>query len=83
MGGGQWLDTTLLATTNAELPDVMKSNRKFDVWLDGTILSHTTHRNALVLTPLLRICRVRALKKKKCQLLVAIFDFRDVNVLVA
>ena len=64
-GGGQWLDTTLLATTNAELPGVMKSNRKFDVLLDGTILSHTTHRNAFVLTPPLRICRVRALKKKK------------------
>ena len=83
MRGGQWLDTTLLATTNAELPGVMKSNRKFDVLLDGTILSLTTNRNAFVLTPPLRICRVRALKKKKCQLPVAICDVRDANVLVA
>ena len=41
----------------------MNSNRKFDVLLDGTILSHTTHRDAFVLTPLLRIFRFRALKK--------------------
>ena len=62
----------------------MNSNRKFDVFLDGTILSHTTHRNAFVLTPLLRICRVRALKKKNANFhVVAIFDVREVNVLVA
>ena len=62
----------------------MNSNRKLDVSLDGTILSHTTNRNAFVLTPALLICRVRALKGRKYQLPVAIFDVRDpVNVLVS
>ena len=36
----------------------MYSNRQFDVSLDGKILSHTTTRNAFVLTPATRICRV-------------------------
>ena len=55
----------------------MNSNRKLDVSLDGTILSHTTNRNAFVLTPALLICRVRALKGRKYQLPVAIFDVRE------
>ena len=55
----------------------MNSNRKLDVSLDGTILSHTTNRNAFVLTPALLICRVRALKGRKYQLPVAIFDVQD------
>ena len=59
-----------------------ESNRKFDISLDGTLLSHTTNLNAFVLGPAVRICRVRALKERKYQLPVAIFDFRDVNVLV-
>ena len=36
--------------------------------------------NAFVLTPAVWICRVKALKKRKYKLLVAIFDVRDVNV---
>ena len=31
--------------------DSMNSNRKFDVSLDGTLLSHTKNLNAFVLTP--------------------------------
>ena len=71
-----------LNNENADVPDVMISNRKFDISLDGTLLSHTTNLNAFVLGPAVRICRVRALKERKYQLPVAIFDFRDVNVLV-
>ena len=58
----------------------MNSNRRFDVSLDGTPLSHTTNLNALVLTAAVRICGVRALKERKYQPRVAIFDVRDVNV---
>ena len=65
---------------NADVPDVMNSNRRFDVSLDGTLLPHTTNVNAFILTPAVR---VRALKERKYQLPVAIFDVRDVNVLVA
>lgn len=61
----------------------MYSNGHFDVSLDGKILSHTTTRNAFVLTPALRICTVGVLKERKCQVPVAIFGVRDVNVLVA
>ena len=42
-----------------------------------------TNLNASVLTASVRICLVRALKERKSQLPVAIFDFRDVNVVVA
>ena len=38
------------------LPDIMNSNQKFDVLLDGTLLFHTTNLNALVLTPAVQIC---------------------------
>ena len=41
----------------------MKS-RKFDVSLDGTLLSHAMNLNVSVLTPTVRICRVRALKER-------------------
>ena len=52
----------------ADLLDVMNSNRKFDVSLDGTVPSHTTNLmlNAFVLTPAVRICRVRTSKERKC-----------------
>ena len=72
-----------LSSKNADVPDAIYSNREFDVSRDGTLLSHTTNLNAFVLTPAIRICRVRALKDRKYQLPVAIFDVRDVNVLVA
>ena len=68
---------------NADVPDVMISNRKFDIPLDGTLLSHKTNLNAFVLGPAVRIGGVRALKERKYQLPVATFDFRDVNVLVS
>ena len=55
----------------------------FDVSLDGTLLSHRTNLNAFVLTPVVQICRVRSLKERNYQLLVAICDVRDINVLVA
>ena len=61
----------------------MNKNRKFDVPLDGTLLSNTTNLNTFVLTPAVRICRVRALKERKYQLPVTIFDVEDVNILVA
>ena len=38
-------------TANLDPPDVMKSNRKLDVALDGRLLSDTTNLNAFVLTP--------------------------------
>ena len=72
-----------LSNENADVPYVMNSNRKFDVSLDGTLLSHTTSLNAFVLSPAVRICRVRALKEREYQLPVAIFDVWNVNVLVA
>ena len=37
-----------LSNENANVPDVMISNRKFDISLDGTLLSHTTNLNAFV-----------------------------------
>ena len=40
---------TSLSNENADVPDVMIS--KFDISLDGTLLSHTTNWNALVLSP--------------------------------
>jgi len=72
-----------LNSENADVLEITDSNRKFDVSLDGTLLSHTTNLNAFVLSPAVRICPVRALEERKYQLLVAIFDFREVNVLVA
>ena len=59
----------------------MNSNGKFDVSLDGKLLSHITNLNAFVLNPAVRICRVRAPKERKYQLPVAFCDAR--NVLVA
>ena len=67
-----------LCNENADVQDVMNSNQKFDVSLDGK-----TNLNAFVLTPAVRICLVRALKEREYQLPIAIFDVRDVNVLVA
>ena len=69
-----------LSNENADVPDITNSNRKFDVSLVGTLLSHTTNLNALVLSPAVRICPVRTLKERKYQLPVAIFYFRDVKV---
>ena len=54
----------------------MKSNRKFDVSLDGSLLSHTTNLNAFVLTPTVRTCQVRDLKNRRYQLTVATFELR-------
>ena len=58
----------------------MNSDRRFDVLLDGTLQPHTTNVNAFILTPAVR---VKALKERKYQLPVSVFDVRDVNVLVA
>ena len=63
---------------NADVPDGSS-----DVLLDVTLLSHTTNLNAFVLTPAVRICRVRAPKERKYQLPVAISVVRDVKVIVA
>ena len=56
----------------SEVPDFMNGNWKFDVSLDGTLLSHIMNLNAFVLTPAVWICRVRALRGRKYQLLVAV-----------
>ena len=71
-----------LSSENADVPDAMNSNRRFDVLLGGTVLSQTTNLNAFVLTPAVRICRIIALKEIKYQFPVAIIDVRVVNVLV-
>ena len=65
-----------MSKENADVTDVMNSNRKFDVSLDGTLLSHTTNQNALIITSVAGICRARALKERKYQLPLAIFDGR-------
>ena len=71
----------LFAVCNSELkqesavvPDVMNSNRKFDVSLINGNLdpSHTVNLNAFVSTPAVRGCRIRALKERQYQLPVAI-----------
>ena len=62
-----------LKQESADVPDVMSSNRKFDVSLiNRKLLSHTVNLNAFVLTPAVRICRIRALKERQYQLPVAI-----------
>ena len=38
-----------LSNENADLPDVMNSNRKFDVSLDDTLLWHKLNLNVFVL----------------------------------
>ena len=53
-----------LSNENANVLDVMNGNRKFDVSLDGTLLSHTTNLNAFVLSPAVRICRVSTEREK-------------------
>ena len=65
-----------MSNENADFTDVMNTNRKFDVSLDGTLLSHTTNQNAFIMTSVAWICRVRALKERKCQLPPVIFDGR-------
>ena len=54
-----------LSNENTYVLDIMNSNRKFDISLDGTLLSPTTNLNTFVLTPALQICQVRALKERK------------------
>ena len=61
-----------LSNENADVPDVMNSRRKFDVLLDGTLLSYTADLNAFVLTSVVQICSVRAQKERKYQLSVSI-----------
>ena len=56
---------TNLSNENADLPDVMNSNRKFDVSLDDMLLWHKMNLNAFVF---------RGLKRRKYQLPVVIFD---------
>ena len=72
-----------LTNENADVLDVMNSNRNFDVSLDRTLMSVTTNLNAFVLTSAVLICRVRALKERKYQDSVANLDVRDSNALVA
>ena len=68
-----------MSNENADVMDVITSNRKYDVSLNGTLLSVTTNE-CLVLTYTVRIGRVCALKERKYQLPVGV---RSVNVLVA
>ena len=62
-----------LSNENADVPDVKNSNRKFAVYV--------SHNKSQCLT--VRIFRVKALKERKYQLPVAVFDVRDVKALVA
>ena len=59
-----------MSNENADVMDVITSNRKYDVSLNETLLSHTTNER-LVLTYAVRIGRVCALKERKYQLPVA------------
>lgn len=61
-----------LSNENTYVLDVMNSDRKFDISLDGTLLSPPMNLNAFVLTPAARICQVRTLKdhERKYQLLL-------------
>lgn len=61
-----------LSNENTYVLDVMNSDRKFDISLDGTLLSPTMNLNTFVLTRAARICQVRALKdhERKYQLLL-------------
>ena len=44
-----------LSNESADVPNVMNSNRKFDLSLDGqTLLSNTKNLNVIVLTPAVR-----------------------------
>ena len=72
-----------LGRESTDTPEVMNSNQKFSVLLDGRLLSHTMNLKAFVLTPVVQICQVRALKERKYQLLVTILDVGDSNVLIA
>ena len=64
-----------MSNEKADVTDVITSNRKFDVSLDGTLLSHTTNLNAFVLNwPSLRT------EKEKIPTSGCV---RSVNVLVA
>ena len=73
-----------LSNENADIPDIMNGNQKFDVSLDGTLLSHTTNLTVFVLTPNVRICRVNTKREKiSTSGCPAILDIQDVNVLVA
>ena len=63
------LDQVIVSLSNENtVLDIMNNNRKFDISLDGTLLSPTTNLNAFVLTPAVRICQARALKERKYQL---------------
>ena len=57
-----------LSNENTYVLDIINSNQKFDISLDGTLLSPTTNLNAFVFTPAVRICQVRALRGRKYQL---------------
>ena len=37
-----------LSNENADVPDVMNKNRKFNISLDGSLLSHTMNLNTFV-----------------------------------
>ena len=53
--------------------------------MERSYQSHTKNLNALVLTPTVRMCRVRALRERKYQLpsYCHYIDVRDVIVVVA
>ena len=54
-----------ISNEDADVLDVMNSNRKINISLDGTLLFYTTNLNAFVLTFAVRTWRVRALKEIK------------------
>ena len=51
-----WFRKIIVSFSNEiAVSDIMNSNQKFDVSLDGTPLSHTMNLNAFVLTPAVQI----------------------------
>ena len=56
--------TVSLSNKNADIPDIINSNQKLDVLLDGTLLSHAMNLKVFVLTPNIRICRVSTEREK-------------------
>ena len=63
---------------NTHILDIMNSNQRFDISLDGMVPSDTTSSTAFVVTP---VVQSQTTERGKTQLLFAIFDTHSVNVL--
>ena len=73
-----------LSNENTYVLDIMNSNWKFDISLDGTLLSPTTNlHESLCFNSSCTNLLSQSTEREKISTLVAIFDVRDVNVLAA